>query len=308
MDFRESYGKKIMAKTENKPLNQGDLAGIQYLGIAGVTAQCLEGITRLIHFGDSIHHARLVTSEENHHGFILTINHDEQIAIKSGFASGYTGTGAHGLSTAIQMLLQHNVEIDEYNVSSEFMERLNRSCLLRSDLEQLEEQRAVKPDRYTDYIIGVDFAAKRHLYDNTLLRSTFPAAIPFHIIDDRIMDLALDFPDNPDFCIISAFRRLEDIIRERTDLKDESGETLFARAFHGPESILCWEGHKNEQKSKANMFVGIFGTYRNPRAHREQNAKDGEYLREFLLLNELFLIERDATKRPPVEEEKVAAA
>lgn len=286
-----------MAETEKKTLNQDDLAGIQYLGLAGVTAQCLDGITRLIHFGDIIHRARLVTSQENHHGFILTVNHDEWIAIKSGFASGYIGTGAHGLSAAIQMLIRHNIEIDEYDVSNEFMGRLNRSCLLRSDLEQLEEQRAVKPDRYTDYILGVDFAARRNLYDNDVLRSEFPAAIPFHIIDDRIMDLALDFPNNPDFCIISAFRRLEDTIRERTDLKDESGETLFARAFHGPESILCWEGHKNEQKSKANMFVGIFGTYRNPRAHKEHKEEKGEYLREFLLLNELFLLEKGATQR-----------
>ena len=297
-----------MTKTEKKTLNQNDLAGIQYLGLAGVTAQCLRGIARLIHFGDTIHHARLITSKENHHSFILTVNHNEQVAIKSGFASGYTGTGAHGLSTAIQMLMRHHVKIDEYNVSSEFIERLDRSCLLHSDLEQLEEQKAVKPDRYADYIIGVDFIARRHLYDNDLLRSEFPAAIPFHIIDDRIMDLALDFPTNPDFCILSAFRRLEDIIRERTELKDESGESFFGRAFHGPESILCWDGHKNEQKGKANMFVGIFGTYRNPRAHREQKTKIGEYLREFLLLNELFLLESNAIKRPLVEKKEKASA
>ena len=92
-----------MTKTEKKTLNQNDLAGIQYLGLAGVTAQCLRGIARLIHFGDTIHHARLITSKENHHSFILTVNHNEQVAIKSGFASGYTGTGAHGLSTAIQL-------------------------------------------------------------------------------------------------------------------------------------------------------------------------------------------------------------
>lgn len=265
-----------MGGNVQKMIAQDDLAGIQYFGIAGVTSQCLDAITRLIHFGDDIHHAKLLSTQERHHSFLLTINYDDQVAIKSGFASGYIGTGSHGLSTALQMLIRHDVDIDEYAVTNEFMERLDSSCLLSSDLEELTEQKAIKPDRYYDYIIDCNPDWRLGMLDNDeKLRFEFPATIPLRIVDSRIIDLALAFDENPDYAIISAFRRLEDIIRKRTNLKEESGSRLFAKAFQGENQILHWENEtKSENISRANMFSGIFGAYRNPRSHRNlQEAK-----------------------------------
>jgi hypothetical protein len=50
------------------------------------------------------------------------------------------------------------------------------------------------------------------------------------------------------------------------------------------------------------MFIGAIMTYRNPRAHREDDSAGYiEPTREFLVLNELFCLERTAVSRRPLE-------
>jgi hypothetical protein len=45
------------------------------------------------------------------------------------------------------------------------------------------------------------------------------------------------------------------------------------------------------------MFIGAFLTFRNPRSHREIEVDDRVTLREFLIVNELFLLESEAVER-----------
>lgn len=84
------------------------LAQIEYHGLAGITGECIKAIVRLIHFGDTIEKAMLISytgGDAGQHCFLLTVNGEDLIAIKSGFSSGYHGEGPRGLSTAIQLLL-----------------------------------------------------------------------------------------------------------------------------------------------------------------------------------------------------------
>jgi len=48
----------------------------------------------------------------------------------------------------------------------------------------------------------------------------FPPVIPFAIIDGRIIDLPMSFWGNPNDRLLSGYRRLEDIVRERTDINE----------------------------------------------------------------------------------------
>ena len=296
-----------MINKKKKTDSLRDFAGIEYMGLAGVTFECVRAISKLIHFGDKIHTARLVSSlegETRSHGFILTINHGEQVGIKSGFASGYTGTGAVGFSIALRMLSKHGAEIEEYDVEEGFIERLNKSCLLQSDLDFLDEARYIRPYRYPDYIIDRGDIDGVNNYDK--IKSQFPSAIPFSLIDNRLIDLAINFPDNSDFAITSAFKRLEDIVRERTGL-NESSSKLFSKAFQGDTSLLYWDDKdKGEHGAKASMFTSIFGAYRNPRSHRELISDKNKLLREFLLINELYLLEGAAVERVDVVDKNVA--
>jgi len=284
-----------------KSIEQEELAGIQYHGLAGITGECLDSIKRFIHFGDTIHEAKLLTCRDGdsiHHAFILTVNFDEIIAVKSGFSSGYRGTGAEGLAVALQILIRHSVNIDEFEIKSEVIERINTSCLLVTDLENLKNLNPIRPQRYTDYIVDLKPNTLPRLYDNKELRAEFPASIPFGILDARLIDLAIDFFNDPDACLLKAFKRLEGIVKKRTGIKAKSGAKLFSEVFLNEDSVLYWEDEdRGEHVAKANMFSAIFGTYRNPRAHQEKLSNDRDCLKELLLINELYYLEGIAVER-----------
>lgn len=274
-------------------INLNALAGIQYFGLAGVSSACKSAIVRLLQFGDHIHNAKLLTCS-NAHCFLLNVNYDELMAIKSGFSSGYAGEGPSALSTVLQLLYRHSVDMEEYEVPESIIERIDRSCLTVSDLEQINSMAPVRPWRWSDYIIDRD---NYRWGDHPRLRHEFPKLIPYAIIDARLTNLALSFDSQPDNSILSGYRKLEDIIRERTGL-DEHGAKLFAKAFQGEDSILCWKGiDPGEQQGRTMLFTGTYMAFRNRRAHREPSDHSGEALSEFLQLNQLYQLERLATKR-----------
>lgn len=275
-----------------------DLAGIQYHGLAGITQECVDAIKRLIQFGDKINRADLLTFSTNEsasHAFVLTINDGDKVAIKSGFSSGYGGTGASGLATILRILRMHGVKIQEYDVEEALIERLDSSCLLYSDLQTIERAHFVRPTRYMDYIVKIyPNILSSSCCDEELIKE-FPACVPFGLMDARLIDLAMDFFNDPDAKLLMAYRCLEETVKNRAHIKGESGIKLFSAAFQGKKSVLYWE---DEHAAKANMFSSVYGAYRNPRAHKVLTAGDRDCLREFFLINELFHLESAAVERP----------
>ncbi|HYN54168.1 MAG TPA: TIGR02391 family protein [Methylotenera sp.] len=267
------------------------LAGIQYHGIAGISQDCKRAVINLLQYPDKVLEAKLLSSSGTHCFLLKTIAED-LVAIKSGFSSGYRGEGPGALSVSLQLLREHNVQIDEYQVEQSLIDRLDQSCLTLQDLEQIENARPVRPSRWFDYIHD------NHLGSTTSkLIHEFPDVIPYAIINHRLIDLARQFFDQPDSSILSGFRRLEDIVRERTK-EVEHGAKLFSKAFQGEESILYWKDiDSGEQQGRAQLFTGTYMAYRNRRAHRELTHSTNESLHEFLLLNHLFVLESKAIKR-----------
>lgn len=276
-----------MAKTDLR-----DIACTEYHGTYGITQHCLKAIARLIHYGEIIEQAKLLTCRIGahcEHALMLNLAVESTVIIKAGFTSGYGGEGPRGLSTALRLLMAHDVEMDEYRVSGEFMGRLNAGCLLNKDIEWLDNASPVRPVELYDYL---------HETQEKRFIELFPASINYGLVDERIYDLALNFHDNPDYAISTAFKRLEDIIRNRVRLPGENGVKLFKKAFLGEESLLEWQDENNaEHNSKADLFKDIFGAFRNPRAHREIRMNDKEAVREFMLVNELYCLESCAVER-----------
>ena len=127
-----------------------------------------------------------------------------------------------------------------------------------------------------------------------MLWQSFPSILPLSIIDPRIADLALDFWKDPDQKLTLGYRRLEDIVREKINSK-EYGTGLFTEAFLSQNPKLKWENIENsEQKGRGQLFVGAYMAYRNPRAHREIKDYSHQQLVEFLLLNQLYLLEQES--------------
>ena len=99
---------------------------------------------------------------------------------------------------------------------------------------------------------------------------------------------------DPDGAVIGAYRRLEDVIRKRSEI-NESGTKLFSKAFFNDDSPLRWDvPDASESKGRGQLFTATYMSFRNARAHRELSLTIKQELREFLLINELFLLESEA--------------
>jgi uncharacterized protein Ymh len=269
----------------------GTLAGIEYYGLPGVSAACQEAVARLLQFGDEITRARIL-SFSNRHCLLLTVNAGDLIAVKSGFTSGYGGHGPRSLSYVLELMNRYKTEIDECEVDEALIERLDRSALTKVDVKKIETCKPIRPSRWYDYVLQrhEDRGCAGTLWDE------FPRVIPFAIIDRRITDLAISFWSAPDNILLTAYRRLEDIVRGRTRLEDH-GAKLFGRAFGGEKPILRWKGvNGGEIAGRISIFTGAYMAHRNPRAHQELESRSDNQLAEFLLLNHLYRLEREAQR------------
>tara|TARA_R110001592_G_scaffold254129_3_gene517498 strand:+ start:43930 stop:44823 length:894 start_codon:yes stop_codon:yes gene_type:complete len=287
-----------MSSIDKKTLKS--LAGIEYHGSSGTTMHCLQAITRLIHFGDVIEDAWLLTARSNEFGehcFLLNMACGDPVAIKSGFSSGYGGEGPRGLSTAIEIFKMHEIDLQEYEVDRAIIERIDCSCLTTADLENIRCSKKVHATKTVDYLW--EWNSKDSFGPNRR-EQLYPATVNFGLLDERIFDLGLSLFENPDNAISTAFRRLEDTLRERTGLNTEnSGQRLVTRVFEGKDSALHWDDENpGEHGGKAGLFKAVFLAFRNPRAHRELRKTDREALREFMLINELFCLEAISIDRP----------
>lgn len=271
-------------------LFKSKLAGIQYWGKKGITQEALDAVIRLIQYDDRIKQVRILTSPRKH-CLLITLDYGDLIAIKSGFASGYPGEGPRGFSYALALLHTHKFEIDEYEVKNSILNRLDNSALTKVDIEKIKSTDPVRPQRFWDYIYEDDF----HALEDENFWKNFRPVVPFAIIDSRIIDLAISFWENPDYNLIKGYTRLEDIFRKRTGLKDGYGSNLFSESFVGSTRKLMWRDvNENEQRARAHLFSNAYSAYRNPRAHRELKSHRHEYLSEFLLLNHLYRLEKEA--------------
>ncbi len=267
------------------------LAGLAYHGSSQTTKSCIDAIARLIQSGEWITQAFLLTAD-GRHCFVLEVAQHELIVIKAGFTSGYPGEGPRGLALAIRLFHRHGIDVEELEVSPDVLVRVDGSRLTESDLKLIDTSRAVRPMRLDVYDVfdGDVFTQK--------MRKLFPLVVPFGLVDERIMDLAVKLAEQADSAISDAFKRLEAIFVERCEMPGEYGARLFKRAFLGASPILVWKdiGEK-EAEGRAELFISVFKGFRNRRAHKELASKPADALREFLLVNELFLLEAEAVQR-----------
>lgn len=290
-----------MRKRKTQTVSIKDLASIQYVGIDGITESCLSSLSLQLNRTDEmIRKAALITCESLH-AFLLSNEYGALIAVKSGFRSGYAGEGPRGLAVALELLRQHNIDVEEFIVDESYFDRLERSALLGSDIDLTEHGRPVRPKRLYDYVRDYVDDKVEIAPDNSRY---YPSMVPFHLIDRRIKDLAVEFRGNEDKVIFSAFRRLEEIVRKRTGLLGD-GAALFAKAFLSEPAVLTWDvPDKGEIKGRANLFSAVYMAFRNARAHREVNSGESRALREFLLVNELYRLESEAMTLEEIELEK----
>jgi len=196
---------------------------IQFAGEAGITQSCVNAVLRYLQFNDSLSKALIITNK-NSHALVLYKEDHEIIAIKFGFSSGYPGEGSKGFAYILSLLDEYDIEIDEYEVKNNVIDNINRSRLKMTELEKIENSKPVRPSRWRgDYVYKDRYSKKENLL------SKFPYTIPFSIIDPRIFDLSISFWKAPGDKILTGYKRLEGVIRERCGLNDH-GSKLFKKA------------------------------------------------------------------------------
>ncbi len=253
------------------------MPNIQYHGDSRTTQSCIDAIVRLLHFGDSIDLALMVTSDQ-YHAFLLTVNEYQKIVIQPGFASGYGGEGPKGLAKVIQLLRFHNVELEEVLVNSKLFSRIE-SCQLRErDLKEIEQLPYVRPLSWVDYLHDI---GKVH---DQVLQRVFPCEIPWSSLDPRLLDLAMQIKREDLSAVSQAFNRLETILKERCE--------NLPKSLRGAANQVFSNGAARGSESAAEkLFTSVYTLFRNPRAHEELNLTREEDIRCFVLINELFLLE-----------------
>lgn len=265
--------------------------GIQYIGVPGVTHDCVEAIAHLIQSRVKITSARILTCK-NRHCLFLTTEFGEML-VKSGFTSGYSGTGPAGFSEVLALLDGFDTSIDEIEVANAVLVAIDQCGLNAKTLEWIRAAKPVVPSRLYDYVRARDYGTDNK---GPLWRKVFQPLIPFAIIDPRIIDLAMTFWDNPDNSLNVGYRRLEDIFRKR--LRSQLiGRALFGVAFLNKPIRFTWKGcSDSEHSGRAELFTGITQAHRNPRMHQELKHSEEEMLSEFLLLNHLFRLEAEVIR------------
>ncbi len=269
-----------------------DLAAIQYVGIAGGSKDCQDSVLRFIQFRDHLERVRILTGGRDH-CLLITLAVGDMVAVKSGFASGYGGEGPRRFSYVLRILQDLEVDIEEVEVSSEMMNRLDESSLTQRDIELIEQ---TPPKRHANWHEYISDRHERLAQVGTLWQQEFPLVVPFAVIDQRLHKLAISFWKDPDASLLTAYRRLEDIVRARTGL-DEYGVKLFSQAFNPDNGKLTWAKlDKGERVGRMQLFTGTYSAHRNNRAHRESATISAEALSELLLVNHLYGLEEDAVE------------
>ncbi|CAH9057731.1 hypothetical protein PSECIP111951_01728 [Pseudoalteromonas holothuriae] len=277
------------------------LAGIDYRGLAGISQNCIDAVVEMIHFGRKINTVKILTCGSDHscsHALLLNVDVDVDIAIKSGFTSGYSGEGPRSFAYILSLLRNFADDIDEYRVSRDFIRRINSSALTLQDLEWLVAQEPIRPQQWYEYIYD-------HRHNNASWIDDFPAEIPLSLIDRRLLEVAISFKENPDHALMTGYRLLERLVKEKSGLTKETGAKLFSKAFTGENAPLYWDDlDGSESTGRANMYSSIFMAFRNRRAHQQLESNIHDDIREFLLLNQLFVLEQ-STKVREVEYQSI---
>ncbi|SDT89129.1 TIGR02391 family protein [Halopseudomonas salegens] len=266
-----------------------ELPTIQYLGTE-YTQPCLNALRSLIQSRVPISQVRLLTADAGHskiHGFLISTELDELIAIRPGFASGYPGEGPKGLASAIKLLQYFRFEIEEYSVPHNLLSRIERAALTLKDIRFIDSATPIMPIRLHDYVYGAGMFEQPPCFS---LRG-FEPSIPLALIDDRLADLVIDFFEHSSARLMSGYARLEVLIKDRTGL-NKTASDLFQAAFGGASPLLIWPDiSRGEQEGRLLLFKSVYQTYRNRRAHSEVEPSERHDLAELMLLNNLYILE-----------------
>lgn len=257
---------------------------IEVMGQSGVTERCLEAIRRLIQCGDTILIARLLTAGDVH-AFLLELDQERLVFVRSGFTTGYAGEGSRGLGQALALLETVGAEIKQHRISPKLLERGNRGQWSFADVQTMRATKVENPLSWLEWR-----HATRWVPGWPELWGNFPLVIPYGLLAPELMATALELPKRGGDALRDAYAQLELRIRALCGNTKEFGVRLMEKAFLGKEPLLRWVGEAaKEQEGRGGLFLSTFKVFRNPRAHEVVVPDLRREIQELMVLNQLWI-------------------
>lgn len=271
------------------------MAAYQYLGMPGITWECLQAVRLILTGGGYFNRdgremipsaATLVTKRQNDpkepgaHAFIFWEWILTCTVVPSGFSSGYHGEGPRGLAYALLMIESKGIPFYELKVEEDLFERLDGNRLTDDDLEFLDHHgrsRYVRVSDYTDSSLSDSDPVKySRIYDDYLpfLEGDSTPRIDWEWLDREIAEKceALAATDLRS-ALARAFLILKNRLSSAFELGDNlDGEDLVNKIF-GTNGILAStatdDAKKKENLALRDLLAGLFKVFRNKYSHAD---------------------------------------
>ena len=273
---------------------------VQYMGIPGISEQCLLAVDTIVNSQRLPERASLVTHKElprsskaEHLFLFWGWNHVPLTVVHSGFASGYGGEGPRTFSMALCMIRDKAVPINELRVHKGLFNAIEERRPTQVMLDQLRVQ-----GEPMEQWIGV-YVWEEHeqmVQDRTFWPMWHRPNLAFDFLDPELAERCQSlFPAKVEAAVREAFLVVEARLRDVMEASIEEGEAptgmaLISEALRPNGGILTDESlPPSEREGLHHLFRGAFQYVRNPRAHRFVDEKDPQRAIEFVYLADLLL-------------------
>ena len=290
-------------------------ARISYIGISGLTCKSEKAVEEYITHRGIPDKAILLSCERPWHegafdNALLLENENSEYyttIVMDGFSSSSSGEAGEALSRIISLLEWHEVdEFREVKITYELMERIRNHEVTVDDVEVINDSSSrgnPRRHRWMQHTLPVNPWKGRDVF------------LPLSLLDDRLAEsgrMVIKDPRMSEGIVRDGFRLLEHILKNRAKSEDESGASLDAVrlidfCFDKDKGVLIWpEVKPGVVDGRRQMFRGAFQAIRNPASHSIPDDDFARDMRHLLVLNELFILEKQSVSRR--EYEKISKA
>lgn len=294
------------------------MADYDLVGVSGASHESFQALAIVLQTSERIEYAILVGApiEDSPiwtHLFVIATESSTSprfVVVRSGFASGYGGTGPAYTSQAVLLLDSMDVETRGVEVDLETFRRIEDGTASYDELRALHE--APDSGRHGPW----DVVREGHWPNRdsqSLWRYWTTVWIPRALVHGEFQEHVAEFERNPHDSFLATTRKLESRLRQKlllfgaAEAKRLEGRRLVDRAF-GKNGRLTWRApdgeplDDRERESRRELFAGTLGALRNIAAHDDDHKLDYvNWVRDLVFVSRLMEWVEDAVPVPAAE-------
>ena len=274
---------------------QFDPGEVQYMGIPGISYQCLLAVDTIVNSQNLPRKASVVSwmrDRQNWHGEHLFLfwdwNDVPLTVVHSGFTSGYPGEGPRSFSEALCMIYDRDIHTNLIHVNESDFSAIEERRLTSDLIDVLRNS----DDRPLGWPWpGVMNAHLTQLEDQTFWNERHESKLVFDFLDPELSKQCRTlYLQDAEAAVFTAFKVVEQRLRTMLHKPSMYGERLIKDALDPEKGILTDQSlPKPEREGLLHLFVGAHKFVRNPRGHRFLDEQDEQLGVELIYFADLLL-------------------